>query len=105
MSFDSILSLGQSALELGLITSLTVLALWPWLWSDPVGRLREYIEFHQFHAYYNTEFLGINYNRPPLPISYPFVLTWATVPTGAWFRRTKIRPSPASRTLTADDRS
>ena len=29
----------------------------------------------------------------------------ATVPTGAWFRRTKIRPSPASRTLTADDRS
>jgi hypothetical protein len=70
-------------LSMAVLAPLTVLALWPWLWSDPVGRLRDYIEFHQFHAYYNTEFLGINYNRPPLPISYPFVLTWATVPTSA----------------------
>ena len=70
-------------LSMALLAPLTVLALWPWLWSDPVGRVLEYLEFHRHHAYYNTEFLGIKYNRPPLPISYPFVLTWATVPTGA----------------------
>lgn len=68
--------------SMAVLAPLTVLALWPWLWTDPVGRVLEYVEFHRFHAYYNTEFLGINYNRPPLPISYPFVLTWATVPTG-----------------------
>ena len=69
-------------LTMAVLAPLTVLALWPWLWSDPVGRVLEYVEFHRFHAYYNTEYLGVNYNRPPLPVSYPFVLTWATVPTG-----------------------
>ena len=64
-------------LAMAVLAPLTVVALWPWLWSDPLGRLLEYVEFHRFHAYYNTEFLGINYNRPPLPVSYPLVLTWA----------------------------
>jgi 4-amino-4-deoxy-L-arabinose transferase-like glycosyltransferase len=59
----------------------TVLALWPWLWSEPVARLGEYFEFHRLHAYYNTEYFSLNYNQPPLPWSYPFVLTWATVPS------------------------
>ena len=70
-------------LAMAVLAPLTVVALWPWLWSDPLGRLGEYLEFHRLHAYYNTEYFGINYNRPPLPVSYPFVLTWATVPTGA----------------------
>lgn len=90
-------------LSLALLAPLTVLALWPWLWADPVGRLLAWLEFHQHHAYYNTEYLGLNYNRPPLPISYPFVLTWATVPTGALLLaltglalglRTTFRPVP-----------
>ncbi len=70
-------------LAMAVLAPLTVVALWPWLWSDPLGRVLEYVEFHRFHAYYNTEFFGLNYNRPPLPISYPLVLTWATVPSGA----------------------
>ncbi|MCY1056576.1 hypothetical protein [Nannocystis sp. SCPEA4] len=68
-------------LSMALLAPPTVLALWPWLWSDPLVRLGEYFEFHRLHAYYNTEYLHINYNQPPLPWSYPFVLTWATVPT------------------------
>lgn len=68
--------------SMALLAPLTAFALWPWLWSDPVGRLAEYFAFHREHSYYNTEFLGVNYNRPPLPLAYPFVLTWATVPTG-----------------------
>jgi len=90
------------------LAPLTVVALWPWLWSDPLGRVLEYLEFHRFHAYYNTEFLGINYNRPPLPVSYPFVLTWATVPTGALLLallglglglRKDLRPSPVPKDI------
>lgn len=68
-------------LSMAVLAPPTVLALWPWLWSDPLVRLAEYAEFHRLHAYYNTEYFHINYNQPPLPWSYPFVLTWATVPT------------------------
>ncbi len=58
----------------------TFVLLWPWLWSDPAGRLWQYLQFHREHAYYNIEYLGRNYNLPPLPISYPWVMTFATVP-------------------------
>jgi 4-amino-4-deoxy-L-arabinose transferase-like glycosyltransferase len=73
------LPLGLWSVALG--APLTAFALWPWLWTAPLARLTEYFEFHRLHAYYNTEFLGTNYNQPPLPTEYPLVLTWATVPT------------------------
>ena len=66
--------------SMALLAPLTALALWPWLWSDPLARLTDYFAFHAQHSYYNTEFLGVNYNRPPLPVAYPFALTAATVP-------------------------
>lgn len=68
-------------LSMALLAPPTALALWPWLWTDTVARLGEYVEFHRLHAYYNTEYLGINFNQPPMPWSYPWALTWATVPT------------------------
>jgi hypothetical protein len=63
------------------LAPLTFFALWPWLWRDSWARGLEWAVFHRDHAYYNTEYLGANYNEPPLPFSYPFVMTWATVPT------------------------
>ncbi|MEZ4385604.1 MAG: hypothetical protein R3A79_30075 [Nannocystaceae bacterium] len=67
--------------SVAVVAPLVAVALWPWLWSSPLARLQEYFAFHRLHAYYNTEFLGTNYNQPPLPESYPLVLTWATVPS------------------------
>ncbi len=61
---------------------LVAIALWPWLWDDTFARIAEYFAFHSEHSYYNMEFRGVNYNRPPLPLAYPFVMTWATVPSG-----------------------
>jgi hypothetical protein len=55
--------------------------LWPWMWDDTAARLLEYFEFHRQHSWYNMEFLGRNHNQPPMPITYPVVMTWATVPT------------------------
>ncbi|NUQ75545.1 MAG: glycosyltransferase family 39 protein [Polyangiaceae bacterium] len=55
-------------------------ALWPWLWRDPVGRFRNYALFHLHHEYYNMEFLGRNYWIPPMPRSYAWLMTAATVP-------------------------
>ena len=68
-------------LSMATLGPLVAIALWPWLWDDTLARIVEYFAFHREHSYYNMEFRGVNYNRPPLPIAYPFVMTWATVPS------------------------
>lgn len=67
--------------SMAVLAPLTALALWPWLWTSPVKRLTEYFAFHRQHNWYNMEFLGTNFNQPPMPVEYPLVMTWATVPT------------------------
>jgi hypothetical protein len=62
------------------LAPLTAWALWPWLWHEPWARLRDYFEFHRHHSWYNMEFLGHNFNQPPMPVAYPTVMTVATVP-------------------------
>ena len=62
------------------LAPLVAWACWPWLWADTVPRLQEYFDFHRQHSWYNMEFLGVNYNQPPMPIGYPLVMTFATVP-------------------------
>ncbi len=54
---------------------------WPWIWSDTGQRLADYVAFHLNHEYYNMEFLGVTYFRPPMPRLYAWVMTVATVPT------------------------
>jgi 4-amino-4-deoxy-L-arabinose transferase-like glycosyltransferase len=53
---------------------------WPWIWHDTIERLREYVQFHTGHEYYNMEFLGETYWKPPMPRLYAWVMTLATVP-------------------------
>jgi 4-amino-4-deoxy-L-arabinose transferase-like glycosyltransferase len=53
---------------------------WPWIWFDTVDRLREYVAFHMGHEYYNMEFLGQTYYKPPMPRGYAWLMTAATVP-------------------------
>jgi hypothetical protein len=55
-------------------------ACWPWLWFDTVARFREYAAYHVHHVYYNMEYLGINYNKPPFPLAFPYVMTLLTLP-------------------------
>jgi 4-amino-4-deoxy-L-arabinose transferase-like glycosyltransferase len=85
---------------------------WPWIWFDTGRRLAEYVSFHMNHEYYNMEFLGVTYFRPPMPRLYAWVMTIATVPTITlvlsalgvvlsirelpWWRSVKTRP-PAER--------
>jgi 4-amino-4-deoxy-L-arabinose transferase-like glycosyltransferase len=68
-------------LSMAILGPLVAWALWPWMWTDTLARLGEYLQFHREHSWYNMEFLGVNYNQPPMPVSYPIVMTWATVPT------------------------
>jgi hypothetical protein len=55
--------------------------LWPWLWYDTLARFREYGAFHLNHEHYNMAYFGVNYFRPPLPASFPWVMLAITVPT------------------------
>jgi 4-amino-4-deoxy-L-arabinose transferase-like glycosyltransferase len=59
---------------------LVFLACWPWLWFDTAHRFGEYAAFHLHHVYYNMEYLGRNYNKPPFPLSFPYVMTLLTAP-------------------------
>lgn len=55
-------------------------ALWPLLWLDPIGGVRDWIGFHLAHVHYNFEYLGRNWNAPPYPWHVPIVTTLFTVP-------------------------
>lgn len=65
---------------MGLVGPLVFWALWPWIWRDPLVRLRDYALFHLNHEYYNMEFLGKNYWIPPMPRGYAWLMTLGTVP-------------------------
>ncbi|NUO51877.1 MAG: hypothetical protein HOV80_23755, partial [Polyangiaceae bacterium] len=69
-----------SLVAMAVIGPPVLIALWPWLWHQPVDRFMEYARFHLEHDYYNMEFLGENYFQPPFPRAYAPVMTIATVP-------------------------
>lgn len=72
---------GLSALMLMVgLGPLVFYATWPWIWFDTKLRLIEYATFHLQHEYYNMEFLGYTYWKPPMPRLYAWVMTLATVP-------------------------
>ncbi|MFB6265350.1 MAG: hypothetical protein ABEL76_17255, partial [Bradymonadaceae bacterium] len=55
-------------------------ALTPWYWFDTWARVKWYLEFHLQHVNYFVQYFGENVQNPPLPISYPWVMTAVTVP-------------------------
>jgi 4-amino-4-deoxy-L-arabinose transferase-like glycosyltransferase len=73
-------SLPKAFLAIAVLGPLVFFATWPWIWHDTVARLREYAAFHLGHEYYNMEFLGRTYWKPPMPRLYAPVMTIATVP-------------------------
>lgn len=66
--------------SMALIGPAVFYATWPWIWHDTGRRLAAYVAFHTGHEYYNMEFLGRTYWKPPMPLGYAWVMTVATVP-------------------------
>jgi hypothetical protein len=62
------------------IGPLVFYATWPWIWHDTGRRIADWIAFHTGHEYYNMEFLGRTYWKPPMPRGYAWLMTLATVP-------------------------
>ena len=76
---------GRFRVPLALIAMLTIgpvvfVLSWPWLWFDTAHRFADYVAFHTGHEYYNMEFLGTTYWKPPFPRSYAWLMTAATLP-------------------------
>jgi hypothetical protein len=67
-------------LAMATVSPAVLYATWPWLWHDTLERLQGWYAFHRYHVYYNMEFLGQTYWKPPMPRLYPWLMTVATVP-------------------------
>ena len=67
-------------LAMATVSPALLYATWPWLWHDTLERLQGWYAFHRYHVYYNMEFLGQTYWKPPMPRLYPWLMTVATVP-------------------------
>ncbi|MEZ4222727.1 MAG: glycosyltransferase family 39 protein [Polyangiaceae bacterium] len=65
---------------MGLVGPLVFYAMWPWIWHDTGKRLGDYVAFHMHHEYYNMEFLGRTYWKPPMSLAYAWLMTLGTVP-------------------------
>ncbi|MEJ7597182.1 MAG: glycosyltransferase family 39 protein [Kofleriaceae bacterium] len=63
------------------LAPLTLLAVWPWLWLDPIGHVTDWLSFHTNHVNYHFEYLGKNWNAPPFPWHVALLTTALTVPT------------------------
>lgn len=59
---------------------LTLFVLWPWLWTQPIAHLSDWLSFHLKHVHYNFEYLGENWNAPRFPWHVALVTTLFTVP-------------------------
>jgi hypothetical protein len=75
------LAIPASVVAMAVVGPIVLIALWPYLWNDTMGRIEWWVNFHLHHDYYNIEFLGKNYFGPPSPKSYLPVMVLATVPT------------------------
>ncbi len=55
-------------------------AMNPRFWFDTANRVGTYLAFHLQHVNYFVYYFGQNVQHPPLPVSYPWVMTVLTVP-------------------------
>lgn len=67
-------------LSMAIVSPIVFIFLWPYVWYDTAARLAAYVQFHTGHDYYNMEYLGVTYWKPPFPRSYAWGMTAATIP-------------------------
>lgn len=70
----------RAFLSMAILGPIIFVAHWPYLYHETLERISFYIRFHLHHDYYNMAYFGVNYFRPPFPISYPFVMMYFTIP-------------------------
>lgn len=60
---------------------LVFFAIWPWMWTDTVARVKEYIAFHANHYGIHFLYFGqVHTDAPYAPWHAPFVMAASTIP-------------------------
>ncbi|MFW6057691.1 MAG: ArnT family glycosyltransferase, partial [Persicimonas sp.] len=70
---------------MAIIGPILFYALWPRHWFDTWDRVQWYLNFHLKHVHYFVWHFGERLNKPPFPISFPWVMTAVTVPATILF--------------------
>ena len=65
---------------MALVGPVVFVAVWPWLWSDPIGRLGGYLAFHLKHYPIYLFFDGEIWNEPFAPGRASVVMAVASMP-------------------------
>lgn len=70
-----------------MLAPLVFLALWPWLWPDPIGRVLDYLSFFATHQQTALWFMGRKwgYGDQLAPWFYPSVIIAVTLPISVLF--------------------
>jgi len=63
-----------------LISPIVWFLTWPWLWSDTLTRLLDYLKFHTTHQLTSAYYFGKLYQNISAPFHYPFAMTFFTLP-------------------------
>ncbi|MFN8178322.1 MAG: hypothetical protein U0167_10345 [bacterium] len=68
------------AATLAIGAAILFYAVWPYLWTDPVGRLRHLVEFHLAHRTFPVYFFGTQYDGYTVPRTYLPAMLLLTTP-------------------------
>ena len=75
-----------TALSTLLFAPLLQVVYWPWIWFDTWSRLGVFFKRHLNPPAWETYYLGdMQYNPPPFPWHYPFVMSSYTIPVTILF--------------------
>ena len=66
--------------SMAILGPIVFYALTPRYWFNTFNRVSSYIGFHLHHVNYFVYYFGQDVQHPPLPVSYPLVMTVVTVP-------------------------
>jgi hypothetical protein len=69
----------------GAATAAVFVGCWPWVWSDPLLRIGQYLGRATDRAAIHVWYFGVNYADRDVPWHYPWVLFATTVPVGLHF--------------------
>ncbi|MEE2902235.1 MAG: glycosyltransferase family 39 protein [Myxococcota bacterium] len=68
-------------LSMATLGPLVFFAIWPWMWTDTVARVKEYIAFHANHYGIHFLYFGqVHTDAPYAPWHAPFVMAASTIP-------------------------
>ena len=76
-----LVSFPAALVSMATLGPLVFFAIWPWMWTDVVARVKEYVNFHVNHYGIHFLYFGqVHTDAPYAPWHSPFVMAASTIP-------------------------